>query len=274
MFGGLKTLDFTRSPISVAVANALSSLTGLTSLNLCSRSMTDGGVVALAGLTGLTFLELCRNDDITDTGVVALSPLTALTDLRLVGNEIVTDTGVMALAETTSLTSLDLRECCFVTDEGLTARWPQCLRSPTSDLNADPVYMAPATEYPPAYLAPAYPACGVRRLTSLTRLDLRSYYDWDLVEVRMGILLSLSALTSLTAIGYRGDFVDHLEEMVLLTQACEALPLTRLDLVSCHGLNDVEMSALGKLTALAQKPQPAKQLRDDAEGRLDEQSGG
>jgi Leucine-rich repeat (LRR) protein len=245
-----------------AAVAALSLLTGLTSLNLCSCSMTDEGVVALAGLTGLTFLDLAsvlprytllRNLNITDTGVVALSALTALTDLRLKGNDRVTDEGVMGLAEMTALTSLDLSGCEAVTDEGLTtlATMPALTQlliidcGEVTDEGLTALATMPSLTHLGLDCGSDVSGVGVRRLTSLTRLDL--YFAWDPMSVGRGILLSLNALTRLTAIGCSGDSFDELE---LLTQACEALPLTRLDLVDCHGLTDVGISALGKLTGL------------------------
>jgi hypothetical protein len=103
------------------VLRAVSSLTGLTSLNLCfCQLLTDKGMLALSNLTGLASLNLSFCGLVTDEGMLAVSSLTGLTSLNLCFCQ-VTNEGLLAVSSLTGLTSLDLWSCELVTDEGLLA---------------------------------------------------------------------------------------------------------------------------------------------------------
>ena len=96
---GLTSIDLGSN--SLTSLSSLSGLTNLTSLGLSSNSLTN--ISALSGLTNLTSLNLSSN---SLTNISALSGLTNLTYLNLSSNSI---TDISALSGMTSMDTLDLK---------------------------------------------------------------------------------------------------------------------------------------------------------------------
>ena len=113
----------------------LSRLTTLTILEVEGCPVTDKQVRALSSLTGLTHLNLacCRN--ITSNGLRAVSSLAALTHLELWGCSTVTDAGVRTLSSLAALTHLNLCGC-----EKVTAATKRALRTALPNLELHPVF--------------------------------------------------------------------------------------------------------------------------------------
>jgi internalin A len=112
--GGYKRADriprtrtfFLKEPLGPRIVK-LTSLTGLTTLNLSENQIGDDGARALANLTNLASLDLSLNQ-IGDHGARALANLANLANLDLSHNQI-GDDGARALANLANLASLDLR---------------------------------------------------------------------------------------------------------------------------------------------------------------------
>jgi internalin A len=91
------------------LAQQLSTLTQLSSLNLCCDRIDDEGAASLANLIQLTSLNL-RNNLIGAAGAATLAGLPQLTSLDLSEN-LIGDQGADCLAEFKQLTSLNLAMC-------------------------------------------------------------------------------------------------------------------------------------------------------------------
>ena len=98
---------YLREPLGTRISK-LTTLTGLTTLDLSYNQIGEEGGRALATLTGLTTLDLSGNQ-LGDEGARALAALTGLTTLDLSGNQL-GDEGARALAALAQLTTLDLRQ--------------------------------------------------------------------------------------------------------------------------------------------------------------------
>jgi uncharacterized protein (TIGR03067 family) len=112
----LRSLHFSRVPVSPELLNAMVKLDSLTRLSLYRTQITDAGLVHLKGMTSLTRLYL-DNTQITDAGLEHLKGLTSLTHLYLRETQI-TDAGLVHLKGMTSLTWLHLDDT-QITDAGL-----------------------------------------------------------------------------------------------------------------------------------------------------------
>jgi internalin A len=104
---GLTSLDLGHNGIGDEGARSLSSLSGLTSLNLGYNRVGAEGARSLSSLSGLTSLNLGYNS-IGAEGAHSLSSLSRLTSLDLSGNGIGAE-GACSLSSLSGLTSLDLR---------------------------------------------------------------------------------------------------------------------------------------------------------------------
>jgi hypothetical protein len=102
----LTSLDVSSNRIGAIGAKALSTNTTLTSLNVSSNQIGDEGAKALSTSTRLTSLDVSYNN-IGDKGAQALSTNTTLTSLKVNENQIGTE-GALVLSTNTSLTSLDV----------------------------------------------------------------------------------------------------------------------------------------------------------------------
>lgn len=99
-------LDVSYNPLTAGDITLLSTLAGLTGINLAESNIGDQGMQAIAQLTGLTSLNL-HNNQISAAGVQKLLPLDKLTILDL-SNNTVGPLGMEAVVALTKLTKLNL----------------------------------------------------------------------------------------------------------------------------------------------------------------------
>ncbi|MEB3301591.1 MAG: COR domain-containing protein [Cyanobacteriota bacterium] len=102
----LTSLNLGSNPIGAAGVSSLAALSQLTSLHLSGNNIGDAGASFLTNLSQLTSLKLWGNK-ISDSGAASLASLTGLTTLHLGGNEI-GRAGAASLSAMTQLKSLNL----------------------------------------------------------------------------------------------------------------------------------------------------------------------
>jgi internalin A len=225
--GEFVTLDSLRTLVLLGIgvgdeeAKALTSLTGLTSLDLGYNRLGNEGAKALASLTHLTSLDLGGNQ-IGAEGAKALASLTRLTSLGL-GRNLIGGEGAKALASLPHLTSLKLLHS-RIGDEGAKA-----LASLTRLTSLDLGYNELGDE-------------GTKALASLTRLT-----SLNLRGNQIGAegAKALASLTRLTSLNLRGNQIG--------AEGAKALAsLTRLTSLYLGGneLGDEGAKALASLTHL------------------------
>ena len=180
---GLTYLDLRGNQIGDKGARALAALTGLTSLNLRVNEIGDEGARALAALTGLTSLNL-RDNQIGAEGARALAALTGLTSLNLSDNQIGAE-GARVLAALIRLTSLELTGN-EIGDEGARA-----LAVLTGLISLDLSLNQIGPE-------------GARALAALTGLTSLAL---SLNQIRSEGAGALAALTGLTSLDLRGNLI-------------------------------------------------------------------
>ena len=208
---------------------ALSSLTGLTSLELNGTNLTDELVqtmVSLDGLQGLTSLNLTHSYYIKAEQLRAVSTLPELTTLNLSWiRHWLKDGVIQPLAAFTRLTSLDISECSSVTKQGL-----QAVSGLTGlkSLNLEQTV-----------------ADGLRTvscLTGLTFLNLSQSKESSEALRGVGGLTRLNTLYLVNSQGVDDE---------VLRAATNATGLTSLDLKHCSNITGQGLRALSCLTGLA-----------------------
>eukprot|EP00854_Cymbomonas_tetramitiformis_P010429 gene10429-12335_t len=225
-----------------ACLEGIASLTALTTLDLSECKTTASDLAALGALTSLTSLNLRNVSDPEEEeaedeapyprarcpGLLEIRHLTALTFLDLsYWGESLEDTELAALATLTSLRTLLLSNNYFITSRGLALLEPLTNLTSLSLKRCDEIDTFETLE----------------AFTALSELDLSGLRNVD--DMTLASLAHLTAITKLDL-----TRCSEISTAGLRLLEPHAASLTSLILYDCLDVSDVDIRALGSLTAL------------------------